>query len=46
MIRTRFRFATLTEQLNSGEYDKNKVCAVADLVFMAPATGIEPVTNP
>ena len=39
-------FATLAEQVDSGEYNKNKVCALADLVFMAPATGIEPVTTP
>ena len=46
MFRTQFRIAMLAKWVDSGEYNKNKVYPVVDLVFMAPATGIEPITNP
>ena len=36
---------TLAEQVDSGEYNKNKVYQGVDLIFMAPATGISPVAN-
>ena len=37
---------SLAEQVDQESTIKTRSAKMADLVFMAPATGIEPVTNP
>ena len=44
-IRTRFR-GKASEQVNSGEYNTKADHRAVVCFYMAPATGIEPVTNP
>ena len=46
MIQTRFRSAMLAEQVDSSEYNIKTDHRAEVCLYMAPATGIEPVTNP
>ena len=46
VIRIQFRYASLAKRVRREDEIKIRSTEMVDLIFMAPATGIEPITNP